>query len=385
MKLVSLFLLASILLVTSFGKPPADIQSRLDAYVGNAPGGIAVAWVDADGVAFFSAGNYTADDGQPITSDTQFEIGSISKTFNGLLLAESINAGKVALTDSAASHLLPQDDPAQASLAKITLLSLVTHYSGLPRLPFNIGANPDGNADPYADYNRDDLIEALRQHGPTAPVGLTFAYSNYGAAVLGEALANAWGATYEEALQTHVLTPLGMKETSLAMMGRTAPAGLAPGHAGAAQTGNWHFKVFAPAGALLSSPRDLSLFLQAALGYADSPLNASLTESTKPQMPVESMGGDVGLGWLLAKDGDQSAAWHNRGTGGYRSFLGFSRTSGKGIAVLTNRSTSVDKLGFDLLGISPSRPQVAGIKDASSYTGSYPLPSPSISLKLKAT
>ena len=215
MKTAILLLFAFVSLIPSFGKPPAGIQSQLDAFVGTEPGGIAVAWVDADGVAFFSAGTFASDDERLITPDTIFEIGSITKAFNGLLLAESVKAGKVKLEDSAAMYLLPSEDPALTSTAKITMRSLVTHYSGLPRLPFNIGSNPDGNPNPYADYQREDLIAAFRQHGPTAPVGMTFAYSNYGAAVLGEALAAAWGKTYKEALQAHILNPLGMTDTSL--------------------------------------------------------------------------------------------------------------------------------------------------------------------------
>src|ERR1019366_5223194 len=87
-------------------RPPADIQAKLDDFIKGGPGGVAVAWVDTDGTAFFQAGTVSADDPHPITTDTQFELGSVSKVFTSLLLAESERAGKVSRLDPAARHLL---------------------------------------------------------------------------------------------------------------------------------------------------------------------------------------------------------------------------------------------------------------------------------------
>ena len=82
---------------------------------------------------------FSTDDPRPITPDTQFELGSVTKVFTALLLAESERLGKVSRNDPAAKFLLSSDDPAQASLAKITLLSLTTHTSGLPRCRRTLG------------------------------------------------------------------------------------------------------------------------------------------------------------------------------------------------------------------------------------------------------
>lgn len=361
--------------------PPADTQARLDALAQGKSGGVAVAWVDSEGVVFFSAGTFSADDPRPIGPDTVFEIGSMTKGFTALLLAESERAGKVSRHDPVAKHLLPPEDPAQAALAKITLRSLTTHTSGLPRLPFNLGPNPDGNPDPYANYDRPALLAALREHGPVAPVGKTVAYSNFGVALLGEALASAWGTSYADALQTRVLTPLGLKHTTLALAATPAPAELAPGHAAGSKTGNWTFRSFAPAGALRSSARDLALFLQAAIGGAGSPLHLAFAETTQAQRPVEDMGGEIGLGWFLTSGGERPVAWHNGATAGYRSFGGFSRAGRKGVVVLTNCGANVDALGFALLGVTPPRPASMVVKDAAAYLGRYPL-SPAFALDI---
>src|SRR5690606_16998450 len=133
-----LFGLVSIL----SARPPEDLRLKLEAFVKEQAGGVAVVWVDADGVFYETAGNYSAEDTRPITPETRFEIGSVTKGFNALLLAESVRLGRVTLDDPAANHLLPSEDTLRPALAKITLRSLVTHTSGLPRLPHNLGSNP---------------------------------------------------------------------------------------------------------------------------------------------------------------------------------------------------------------------------------------------------
>ncbi|HSY54557.1 MAG TPA: serine hydrolase [Opitutaceae bacterium] len=359
-------------------KPPADIQQRLDAFTKDSPGGVAVAWVDADGPVFFQSGMYSGNDPRPITPDTQFELGSVTKVFTALLLAESERLGKVSRNDPAAKYLLPPNDPALPALAKITLLSLTTHTSGLPRMPSNIGKKPDTNPDPYATYDRAKLIEALRSDGPGAPVGQSMAYSNFGVAVLGEALAAAWETTYANALRTHILTPLGMNETSLGLAGSPPPANLAPGHANGKTVPNWTFQAFAPAGALRSSAREMAVFLKACLAKGDGPLHASFKATLQPQFAADEVGGHIGLGWLLT---DDAVIWHNGATMGTHAFVAFSPTMGTGIAILANSQQPSEALGFGLLGTKPPHPKAEKIKDAASYVGLYPL-SPSFAINI---
>ena len=373
MKILRTFALLLMTIPFAFAKPPADLQVRLDAFVKDESGGAAVAWVDADGVAYFSADKFSADDARPITPDTQFEIGSVTKVFTALLLAESERLGKASRNDPAAKYLLPPDDPAQAALAKLTLLSLTTHTSGLPRLPANIGPNPDGNSDPYAAYDRGALVEALRRHGPVAPVGRAMAYSNFGVAVLGEALAAAWATTYAEAITVHVLTPLGLKATSIGLAGSPPPAGLAPGHNQGKVVPNWTFQAFAPAGALRSSARDMALFLAACLGKGESPLHASIDATLQPQHAADETGGHIALGWLLTDDPEHPLAWHNGATAGSHTFVAFNRKSGEGLVILANFQKGSEPLGFALLGAKPPQPTAVTVKGATDYPGRYPL------------
>jgi len=352
-------------------KPPADAQARLDGFIKGKPGGISVVWVDADGAAFLSAGKYSATDERAITPDTQFEIGSITKVFTALLLAESERAGKVSRNDPAAKYLLPPDDPAQGSLAPITLLALSTHRAGLGTWPigFQIPTQPN----PFADITTADLVAALRHDGPKATVGRSYSYSNFGVALLGQALAAAWGQPYPDVLRARVLTPLGLDHTLVAVPGTKPPPELAPGHASGQPAANWDLDGYAPAGAIRSSARDFAKFLQAALGDDRAPLAAAFRETIKPLATTDFAGCRIGLNWLLLDDPSRPVAWHNGGTGGYRSMVGFSRAAGIGVAVFFNGSASPDGLGFSLLGVKPPALAPVKVDNAADYSGRYPL------------
>ena len=365
-----------------FAKPPADIQARLDDWVKDQPGGVSVAWVDADGAAFFQSGHIDAAGSPRITPDTQFELGSVTKVFTALLLAESERLGKVSRNDPAAKYLLPPDDPEQTALAGITLLALTTHTAGLPRLPSNIGPNPDANPDPYAAYDRSMLIEALRRDGRRASTAGHMAYSNFGAAVLGEALGAAWDTSYADALQEHVLGPLGLKATSLGVAGSPSPAELAPGHVGDKRVPNWTFQAFAPAGALRSSAREMAVFLTVCLGKDEHPMRAAINATIQPQHAADDVGGHIGLGWLLTDDPAHQVIWHNGATAGSHAFIAFSPTMDTGVVILANIQRGSEALGFGLLGAQPPSVKVTTVNDAAGYIGRYPF-SPAFAIDIK--
>ena len=371
MKTTVLFLLALLAIPLTAATPPSDLQARLDTWIKGQPGGVAVAWVDADGAAFFQSGQFDGTDPRPITPDTQFELGSITKVFTALLLAESERLGKVSRSDPAAKYLLQPADPDQAPLAKITLLSLTTHTSGLPRLSSNIGANPDANQDPYARYDRALLVEAFRTDGATAPAGRGVAYSNFGAAVLGEALGAAWGTSYAGALRTHVLEPLGMKATTVGLAGLPPPPDFPLGHANGKTVPNWTFQAYAPAGALRSSVREMAIFLAACLDKDASPLHAAIEAAIRPQQALDDLVGHIGLGWFITEEG---VIWHNGATAGSHAFVAFNPKAGAGIVILANVQLPAEPLGFGLLGAKPPQPkEVETVKGAADYVGRYPL------------
>jgi D-alanyl-D-alanine-carboxypeptidase/D-alanyl-D-alanine-endopeptidase len=376
MKLSRRFVIALFMASAAAARPPADLPARLDACLKGHPGGISAAWVDADGVVFLSAGRFSAADARPITPDTQFEIGSITKVFTSLLLAESERLGRVSRNDPVAKYLLPPDDPAQAALAKITLLTLATHSAGLAKLPSDFSLLRAAGSNPYAQLNRADLVKSLRADGPGARPGRLTNYSNFGVALLGEALGEAWHTSYAEALRAHVLKPLEMDRTILAFPGIVASPELAPGHDKNRPVPNWESDAYAPCGALRSSAREMAKLLQACLGGSGAPLHEALMIATQRQRDLTDLPGAIGFNWMLAGDESRPVIWHNGATAGYRSWIGFTRAGGgAGLVILTNHSVSVDQLGNAMLGVSPQLFRPTPVADAAGYEGRYAISS----------
>lgn len=331
---------------------PATIQARLDAFVKGTGGGVAAVWVDGSRTLFFQAGTHSKTDSAPITPDTVFNAGSITKVFTALLLAESERLGKVSLSDPAAKYLFPADDPAQTNLKAITLLSLATHTSGLPAVPFevdqslNVGKQLKQLA--RSDCDRDELLKAFRRAGPAARPGGAISPSNFGFALLGEALAAAWGAPFSEVLSQQVFEPLGMTESTVKL------------------------QAFAPTEGVQISARDMAKFLSAALGQGSAPLRPAFAATLRPQFDSKAFGGCIGLGWMLTNKTEHPVAWFG-GVTGHRSFIALDLKAGATIAIFTSANKSPYALGFELLGVKQVKPKVEPIIDAASYVGRYPL------------
>ncbi|MSU51638.1 MAG: class A beta-lactamase-related serine hydrolase [Opitutus sp.] len=330
------------------GASRPDLDAAAKRWFGGRPGGAAVAYVDADGVTFAAAGQFAPGDPRSITPDTTFEIGSVSKLFVALLLAESEKAGKVNRDDPAAKYLLPPGDPDAAKLSKITLVSLATHSAGLPRMASNFRSS-DGNR---TGFTRAQLMAGFRRDGATAVVGGKSVYSNFGVVLLGQALASAWGGGYPQVLQQQVLDPLGLEHTWLGLIGAKAPVDFPPALVKGARVPHWEFDALAPSGALRSTARDMGKFLQACLGQRETKVNASIRECTKPLRLMGDGPGKIGLNWMSTAGPQRPIYWHNGATAGFRAFVAFEPVAGVGVAVLTNTDTGAapEALGFELMG-----------------------------------
>ncbi len=200
----------------------------------------------------FSSGGTPRD-----VAERQFEIGSVTKVFTALLLADMVRRGEVRLDDPVARYLPFTFDGPKRCARPMTLLDLATHYSGLPRLPDDLhAADP---ADPYASFDRRDLNRYLTHYDFRTCPATRYEYSNLGVALLGHVLALRLGTTYEHALQTRILDPLGLRHTgwSSREVNRAANTLLA-GHDGdGGRVAHWHHAVLGPAGELRSTAGDL--------------------------------------------------------------------------------------------------------------------------------
>jgi hypothetical protein len=142
-----------------------------------------------------------------------------------------------------------------------------------------------------------------------------------------------------------------MRDTAITLS-PAAMARLAGGHTSALEpAANWDLPTLAGAGALRSTANDILTFLSAALGYTPSPLSASMSAMLATRWPTGQPGAEIALGWHVFKTSAGEIIWHNGGTGGYRTFMGYAPSTGVGVVVLSNTSTlaGVDDIGRHLL------------------------------------
>jgi CubicO group peptidase (beta-lactamase class C family) len=310
----------------------AIIAERVDTH--RQSPGIVVGVIDASGRRVISYGKAGASgDAVPLDGDTVFEIGSMSKVFTALLLTDAVQRGEVALTDSIAKYL-PSNVKVPERGRAITLEDLANHTSGLPRLPSNM--SPKDPQNPYADYSAEQLYEFLSTHQLTRDVGVSYEYSNLGAGLLGHILARRAQTDYESLVRTRITGPLGMTSTGIALT-PVMRARLATGHDQSLRpTKGWDLPTLAGAGALRSSANDMLTFLAAFMDYTESPLKPAMKATLQPRKPAGGPNTEIALGWHIGTANGKSIAWHNGGTGGYRTIMGFDPAARLGVVVLTN-------------------------------------------------
>ena len=214
--------------------------------------------------------------------DSLFEIGSITKTFTGLLLAQMAVQGKLDLRDPV-RELLPPGVAAAPKGFEITLLDLATHHSGLPGMPDNPG--PGDLRERLTNYHASDLYDFIRRHGVAKSTHEKFAYSNLGFTVLGAALASRAGTSYPDLVQRQITGPLGMKDTAISHPPELRSR-LMQGYAfDSRPTPAWDLDAFASAGGIRSTAGDMLTYLEAQLHPERSPFAAALVRSQRISRP----------------------------------------------------------------------------------------------------
>lgn len=289
----------------------------------------------------------------PVQENSIFEIGSISKTFTGLILAQMVEQHKVKFDDPV-RELLPPGTVAKPAGPEITLLDLATQHSGLPRMPDNFHpANPN---DPYADYAPANLYEFIRKKGVQKPEHAGFLYSNLGVGLLGQALVDRASMSYPQLLKFEVTGPLNMNETVVKLSPEQEKR-FATGHTAQHQpTSPWNLDALAGAGAIRSTANDMLTYLEAQL-HPDSIQHAAgepgATISGAIKLTHELHGDalpemQIALAWFYNKK--TGSYWHNGATGGYSSFAFFNPAEDTAAVVLFNTSINPGGSFADRLG-----------------------------------
>jgi CubicO group peptidase (beta-lactamase class C family) len=278
----------------------------------------------------------------PPTPQTPFELGSVTKTMTGLLLADAVRRGEMRL-DAPVSDYLPELAGTPAGAA--TLDQLATHHSGLPGLPSHPPASSVlavwGNANPY-QMSVETLLQLTRDT-TLGPPG-HFTYSNLGMSLLGHAEARAAGAGDWPALaRQRLLVPLGMTNTTFATAADQIPAGTATPHKDNGwRAPHWYGTAFTPAGSSTYTTSEDVMKYARAVVEGQAPGLAALE-------PVADAGeGRIGLAWMALEVSGRTLTWHNGNTGGSSSMLALDRATGQAVLVLNSSTRSVDDSGLQL-------------------------------------
>ncbi len=297
--------------------------------------GIIVGIVSPAGRQTFGFGTTKRTGGQQPSGDTLYPLASITKTFTGALLADFVRRGRVRLNDPIIKYLPRGVIATNSPLARVTLLDLATHTSGLPRMPDNAASRGRGRG--KRPYSEAQLYEFLSHYRPVRPPGTAFEYSNVGIGLLGHILELAGGTPYETMVVRRICRPLGMNSTRVtptsSMQERMAQGYDVRSNPVAPKA----FGVEQSSGGLYSTADDMIKYLAANLGFSSAGIERALLDAQQPRRKVPGKkSAFMGLTWQIRRLRGREIVSKNGGIAGFQSFIAFSRADRVGVIALAN-------------------------------------------------
>jgi serine-type D-Ala-D-Ala carboxypeptidase/endopeptidase len=306
--------------------------------------GISIALIHEDGsVTYHNYGYADIAKSRPVDEFTIYESGSITKTFSAGILRILMDQHNIS-PDTPIKEIFGEDVsiPSKDGV-DITLEHLVMHTSGLPRLPGNL--DPVDVNDPYNEYTPEMLFDFLAGYELPRSPGEEFEYSNYAFMLLGQALQEISGKSYDHLLDEWFFSQLDMSSTGRFIsdslrIAQPTTSGL--------PAQRWHSEHVPGFGGLLSTTHDLANYVKLYLGHTDHPKVDLLLKNIEP---LNNLGGtfNMSYAWIVATAFEDTVAFHGGGTGGFRTFAGFSPLSGRGAVVMSNGTNDVQDIGRHLI------------------------------------
>lgn len=337
------------------GIPIASSQNLTDQWVEKAAGplienrivdGLSIGYIEGEhyGIVHLGSSNRV---GKNANNLTLYELGSISKVFTGLLLADAVVRGEIDLNAAAdvtnpAGLRLPSRDG-----RSVQWIDLSTHRSGLPRLPGNLQLIDLAN--PYRDYDSKMAAAFLDQYELPRRPGDSQEYSNLGASVLGYLVAQNAGKSYQQLLRERIGEPLRMTDCTVSLTSDQRQRFATPHDKFGSTTSPWTFADLPGAGGVHATMRDMMRFAKAQMDPPTGVLGEAIELAWKQHRDADESGPAMGLGWLIAGDGE--TRWHNGGTAGFSSSLFVNRSIKSAVIVLcnTHATEKIDELGIQLI------------------------------------
>lgn len=327
------------------------LAKRIDALGGERGGvGIVVGVIGPEGRLIISAGQRSAADARALNGDTVFEIGSITKAFTALLLAEMAEKNEVALNDPVAKYLPAGFKVPMRNGKTISLLDLATHTSGLPFMPNESASSSDSKADKYSVA---DLRRFIGNCELRSDIGQKWEYSNIGYWLLSEALAGRAGVDYETLLDKRVIAPLGLTNTAFVLSPKMKTT-FAVGHNAVLQPSQALstlpiYSIMPAAGGLYSTASDLLKLLAVAMDYDRSSVDSAMRLTWNTRRPMSRNGFEQALAWTVIRDQNDLLFVHDGATFGYASSIAWDPVRRTGVVVLSNQVANVGDIARHLL------------------------------------
>lgn len=340
--------------------PPPVKSFILNQIVNKSNAAIIVGFVDLNGTRIFSFGNMSRADNMPVNQNTLFNIGSITKTFTTLLLADMVTQGVVNLNDPIDRYLPASVKVPEFNGTKITLEDLGTHTSGLPEWPSNIWLNNKvGTLNPH--YNASLLYQALSNTKLTREPGSKFQYSSFGIALLGDILSLKAGIPYNQLVRDRILNVLGMNDTKITLSQSDIKNRFPVGHEGGKEINTPTIPtIMADAGAYRSTAADMLKYVSANLGFLHTKLDDAIQlqhlirHSGIPSSPA-NYSGYIALDYRVLTDLGTETFSHTGAINGWNANVAFTPSKQIGVVALCScDSTDADmaSLNWVLLHIT---------------------------------
>jgi CubicO group peptidase (beta-lactamase class C family) len=246
--------------------------------------------------------------------------------------------------DDPIDQYLPEELVNWSDDRKITFEDLATHRSGLPRIPDNLKSSiKKSPSNPYQHYSEQDLLNFMHSYKPISREKRKVDYSNLGIGLLGYLLTKIDGQpSYEALVKKRIFDRISMDDSFIS----SGQKKLLPGHNSlGAVTSEWDLNILAGAGAIRSNVVDMLKYVAA---QCYEKFDHGLSHVTRYDFDNHRK---VGLAWFVKNNDDYSGPtyWHDGGTGGFRSFVGFIKESKTGVVILSNTALHVDNIGFAIL------------------------------------
>ena len=282
--------------------------------------GLSVGYIEGEHYGIVHLGNSNQAK-EKATNLTVYELGSLSKIFTSLLLADAVLRDEINLYAAAnatnpAGIRLPSRDG-----RSIKWIDLSTHRSGLPRLPANLPVTDLVN--PYREYDSKKAAEFLNRYELPRQPGESQEYSNIGVSVLGYLIAQKAGKPYEDLLRERIAEPLKMTDCTVSLSSDQVKRLATPHNKFGSATSPWTFADLPGAGGVHATMRDMMRFAKAQLNPPSGTLGEAIDLAWNQHTEADESGPAMGLGWMIAGDGQ--TRWHNGETGGFASALFINR------------------------------------------------------------